>query len=420
MEDASVDAIVTDPPAGIGFMGKNWDHDKGGRDAWIKWMATIAAECLRVLKPGGHALVWSLPRTSHWTATAWENAGFEPRDRIIHCFGSGFPKSLDVSKAIDKGSGNVRPVVDGGIGSKSGETYSAHGGYKAGEAISGEAKQWSGWGTGIKPAVEDWWLLRKPLSESTVAENVQKYGCGAINIDACRVAANGDHLGGGGCGSVSSEGWDRPWKHDDEHVAAHKEKCAANAQKAETLGRWPANLIHDGSDEVVSLFPSTTQSSARLNVFGKLYPNNRTVYQTQEPRPHCSLHDDSGSAARFFYCAKSSKRDRDEGCEGLDATFAPTMGNGIGGKEHDPQTATPKRNVHPCVKHTQLMRYLCRLITPPDGLILDPFMGSGSTGKAAILEGFRFVGIDKEPEYVEIAKARIKNELSKEKQTTLL
>jgi len=178
LADNSVDAIVTDPPAGIGFMSKEWDHDKGGREHWIAWMAEIAAECKRVLKPGGHALVWAIPRTSHWTATAWENAGLEVRDRIAHVFGSGFPKSLDISKALDKVAGKLGTQSQGanyagGDYAPRDKTMRSDYGYKYTPATEAAA-QWQGWGTALKPAMEDWWLLRKPISEKTVAANVLK------------------------------------------------------------------------------------------------------------------------------------------------------------------------------------------------------------------------------------------------------
>lgn len=357
--DGSVDAIVTDPPAGIGFMGKEWDKDKGGRDNWIAWMRDIAAECLRVLKPGGHALVWAIPRTSHWTATAWEDAGFEIRDRVAHVFGSGFPKSLDVSKAIDKAAGVEREVVGEKVrgdvekAKSSGVTMAAADANRNNKAIFGygvekitapatdAARQWQGWGTALKPAMEDWWLCRKPLI-GTVAENVLAHGTGAINVEGCRIAGVKPLMK-----TIDSNERNNPILHT---------KSATGTGETTTQGRWPSHLIHDGSDEVVGLFPA----------------------------------DKQGSASRFFYAPKASKRDRDEG------------------------------NTHPTVKATELMRYLCRLITPPGGTVLDPFMGSGSTGKAAVLEGFSFIGIEREAEYIEIARARIAAVESRTEQLELL
>ncbi len=201
LPDNSIDSIVTDPPGGISFMNKAWDSDKGGRDHWIIWMAQVAAECLRVIKPGGHALVWALPRTSHWTATAWENAGWEVRDRVAHLFGSGFPKSHN---------------LDG---------------------------DWKGWVTALKPACEDWWLLRKPLI-GRVLENVLAHGTGVLNIDATRVASDD-------CNStqMQRQNSDRVTWNDECGFAADHVQPTYNS-----AGRWPANVIHDGSDEVLEAF----------------------------------------------------------------------------------------------------------------------------------------------------------------------
>ncbi len=377
LPDASVDSIVTDPPAGIAFMGKAWDKDHGGRDAWIANMTTIAAECLRVLKPGGHALVWALPRTSHWTATAWENAGFEVRDRVAHVFGSGFPKSHNVSKAIDKAAGAEREVVRvrtdgnkcGGANTYDDDAYIWDKSFAETAPATPEAARWDGWGTALKPAMEDWWLLRKPL-RGTVAANVLAWGTGAINVDGCRVGT-ADNLNGG----VYSKG---DWISNPNEITGPRRKLPG--EYSQPAGRWPANVVHDGSDEVVGLFPVTK----------------------------------SGSAARFFYCAKASKADRDEGLEGLPVRQSVGGGGGIGDYLDDVNSASgkygsekaPARNHHPTVKPTDLMRWLVRLVTPPGGVVLDPFCGSGSTGKAAALEGMQFIGIDMDAEYLEIARRR--------------
>lgn len=275
LPDCSVDACVTDPPYGLRFMGKTWDYDVPQAEVW--------REVLRVLKPGGHLLAFAGTRTQHRMAVQIEDAGFEIRDLIAWVYGSGFPKSRN---------------LDG---------------------------DWQGWGTALKPALEPITVARKPLG-GTVAENVLRHGTGAINVDACRVGTDG------GC------------KTQQQYQGGESLHCygkGLNDQRSpvvDGLGRWPANLIHDGSDEP------------------------------------CKLLD---SAARFFYCAKASKADRGEG------------------------------NGHPTVKPTELMRYLCRLVTPPGGVVLDPFMGSGSTGKAAALEGFCFIGIEREAEYLAIARERI-------------
>jgi site-specific DNA-methyltransferase (adenine-specific) len=335
-------------------MGKRWDYDVPSVEVW--------AECLRVLKPGGHLLAFAGTRTQHRMAVRIEDAGFEIRDMIAWVYGSGFPKSLDVSKAIDKAAGAEREVV--GIAGRSGSARAcmagdfAGGEYHATAPATSEAQQWQGWGTALKPAWEPVIVARKPLT-GTVAANVLKYGTGAINIDGCRVdgTPRTTHADGNRQGTHPAP---MDWGNRTEHAAPG------------ASGRWPANLIHDGSDEVVAGFPQTTS--------GDLTP-----YLNQSRNGHAGVNSewktvtrtgDSGSAARFFYCAKASKADRGEG------------------------------NTHPTVKPTGLMRYLCRLVTPPGGIVLDPFMGSGSTGKAAILEGFQFIGIERDAEYLAIAEAR--------------
>ena len=386
MPEMSVDAIVTDPPYGLSFMGKKWDYDVPDEVVW--------RECLRVLKPGGHLLCFAGTRTQHRMAVRIEDAGFEIRDMIAWVYGSGFPKSLDVSKAIYKAAGAEREVVGSGGTSGCARQSMAGGDFVGAWDITApatpEAQQWDGWGTALKPAMEPITVARKPLI-GTVAENVLRYGTGAINVDGCRV--------GEFCNTTLSgmQRWN-DYRHGHEKYLTEQIVKIAN-------GRFPANFIHDGSEEVVGLFPVTKPSKATQRGSVKIFEQGEGQWIGESTQRG---HDDSGgSAARFFYCAKASKADRDEGCEGMEARFAPTMGNGIGGKEHDPETGTPKRNHHPTVKPTDLMRYLCRLITPPGGIVLDPFMGSGSTGKAAVLEGFNFIGIERELEYIEIAKARI-------------
>jgi hypothetical protein len=395
----------------LSFMGKKWDYDVPSEDIW--------RECLRVLKPGGHLLAFAGTRTQHRMAVRIEDAGFEIRDLIAWVYGSGFPKSLDVSKAIDKAAGVAFDAVPAaGVGFMNAEGSGGYNVTKNQLARKGEsteaARQWQGWGTALKPALEPITLARKPL-EGTVAANVLKWHTGALNVDGCRVASNGDKLGGGPV-STDTEGWDRPWKHNPDAIEACKERGEAAQAKAESLGRWPANLIHDGSDEVVGLFPETGKSTGgRIgNAGGGSVPNVPTgTFEAGNPG-----YGDSGSAARFFYCAKASKADRDEGCEGLEKKLSSSM---PGRRDADDMSesktdndvtdrfTTERRNHHPTVKPTALMRYLCRLVTPPRGIVLDPFMGSGSTGKAATLEGFQFIGIEREEEYIKIAKARIDN-----------
>jgi site-specific DNA-methyltransferase (adenine-specific) len=270
------------------------------------------------------------------------------------------------------------------------------------------AKEWNGWGTALKPAHEPICVARKPLI-GTVAENVLTHGTGGINVDACRV------------------------KHNEElrELKAQKNGNLVYGQagryesttELKANGRWPANIIHDGSAEVLARFPET-QSSYRPNSKGKIYSKNLSYFTNKTNNAMQNEgQNDKGSAARFFYCAKASKKDRDEGLDGFEEKKIPTMGNGIGGQPN--QQIQNNRNHHPTVKPTSLMQYLCRLITPPNGLILDPFLGSGSTGKAAMYEGFRFMGFDLNQEYIDISKARIEfaikmnNESSGKKENTL-
>jgi hypothetical protein len=415
LADCSVDAIVTDPPAGIAFMNREWDRDKGGKADWIQWMQSVADQCLRVIKPGGHALVWAIPRTSHWTGTAWEDAGWQPRDKIYHVFGSGFPKSLDVSKAIDKAAGaerEVGPLKRGGDrllrlenGKRDGGgTWGDESGRNAYTSIPSTeaAKQWGGWGTALKPAAEEWWLFRKPPIR-TVAANVLEHGTGGLNIDGCRVEANGETP----CGSGNRLGTGNTYQMKD-YVSTN----GGNVTPPE--GRFPANFTHDGSEEVLALFPDA--DGAKSN--GRKGENGYSGgWGSVEQAPS---YGDTGSAARFFYCAKASRDDRDEGCGALEPTEAGIKNDsGRGFSESDPMAAVMRHNPHPTVKPTDLMRYLCRLITPPNGIILDPFTGSGSTGKAAMAEGFRFIGIEREAEYIEIARARISAEAEKPRQLSL-
>lgn len=373
LPDNSVDAIVTDPPYGLsaepdmaevmrhwlagddyqhrgsGFMGKKWDSFVPGPTVW--------REALRVLKPGGHVVAFYGTRTYDMGVLAMRLAGFEIRDQLAWVFGSGFPKSLDVSKAIDKAAGTWRgrrgPATSEN-GAMAGPNYART---PKGEPATPEAARWEGWGTALKPAYEPIVLARKPFP-STVAANVLAHGTGALNIDGCRVAAPGETISNHGesGGSVPSS-----------FALGAREAMQTSGQ---VLGRWPANLAHDGSDDVLAGFP-----------------------------------DSGGSAARFFYCAKASRADRDEGLEAFQlraAGEAPGRADGSLGGE-----VPQGRNTHPTVKPTALMRWLVRLVTPPGGLVLDPFTGSGSTGKACKLEGFRFVGFELDPDYAAIARARI-------------
>jgi DNA modification methylase len=356
LEDNSIDSIVTDPPYGISFMGKKWDYDVPSVDIW--------KECYRVLKPGGHLLSFSGSRTYHRMAVNIEDAGFEIRDQIMWVYGSGFPKSLNVGKAIDKKLGNEREVLEvsnNGAGNKQDYLQSERSQSEAG-MFSGDGKSfeitkgssdYEGWGTALKPAHEPIVLARKPFKD-TVANNVLEYGTGALNIDGCRVGDDGGTR-------LNPNVKDPPqgaFKPGDNTL---KREFGI---KVEKLGRWPANFIHDGLEEEWS---------------------------------------------KYFYCPKASKKDRNEGCEELEEKQYSSDGRETPNETAHQRNKSKANNNHPTVKPTELMRYLCRLVTPKSGVVLDPFMGSGSTGKAAVLEGFSFTGIELSEEYFNIAKTRIES-----------
>ncbi len=323
MDADSIDSIVSDPPYGLSFLGKGWDRGVPSVEFW--------AEALRVAKPGAHLLAFGGTRTYHRLACAIEDAGWEVRDMITWVSNKTFPKSLDVGKQVSK--------------------------------LNDKTKQWDGWGTALKPTCEPICLARKPLI-GTVAENVSAHGTGGINVDACRVKYVNEKV-------PDLESWK---KSNGGRTIRLNKSTAGVVPNDNSKGRWPANLIHDGSDEVVSEFPDNVKGGTWCRTDGARLFNNdgKLTNHTMS-----GVDSTTGSAARFFYCARASKQDREDG------------------------------NTHPTVKPTALMRYLCKLVTPSNGIILDPFMGSGSTGKAAILEGFRFYGIDITPEYIDIARARI-------------
>ncbi len=460
LPDNSVDSLVTDPPAGISFMGKSWDSDKGGRDQWIAWLASVMAECMRVMKPGAHGLVWAIPRTSHWTATALEDAGFEIRDVVTHHFGSGFPKSLNVLKSIES-SYECRftsPAIDVELPLKHslvelreettdfvlGHVVIPHEGVPEKLTVTGEAVNSSGqtvtlllestasttwnidglWnntsvdnspqktryitltklktitdskilsllpklnmlanicgaGTALKPASEHWILIRKPLSERNVAANVLKWGTGAINIDASR---------------VETDEFKEKTHVRNAHSGIFKEKGGGTRSSGSganhASGRFPANLVlscadtctEDAHDTVSCPIALMDEQSGMLKSGG--YPpeggqrTQKETYGRPNERGPAVFGKSQGGASRFFYCSKASKADK--------------------GKD----------NTHPTVKSSKLMSYLIRMITPPQGIVLDPFTGSGSTGVSALKEGFTFIGIEREAEYLAIAEARLNN-----------
>jgi hypothetical protein len=295
--DNSIDSIVTDPPAGISFMGRGWDTDKGGRDHWIAWMQEVATECKRVLKPGGHAFVWAIPRTSHWTATAWENAGFEIRDVVAHIFGSGFPKSLNIGKAVDKLQGNEREV----LGEKETKDFSHHKGSMMGKETTPDDKtqtttitetkgtsEWEGWGTALKPAREDWLLMRKPIESKTVAENCLKWGTGGINIDESRVETT-EELNYG-TGKKSNVGFKTSPQNNDRPIY-------------DGQGRFPANLIHDNSEEVRECFPETKSGGGLTK-----RKNEDAMFDFGQGYEREEI-SDSGNASRFFKSIKKDSHD---------------------------------------------------------------------------------------------------------------
>jgi len=439
LADNSVDSIAADPPSGIAFMNAEWDKDKGGRDKWIEWLASIMREALRVLKPGGHAAIWSLPRTSHWTGMALELAGFEVRDcianlydsgrdvqafmellspeqaqlleiilangnndynNLLHVFGSGFPKSANISKMIDASMGLKREVVGkrkvtpSDLGQSNGWNYldTSSGEYSYTAPASAEAKQWDGWGSATKPAHELWWLVRKPLGEPTIAANVLRWGVGGLNIDASRIAT-GDDLNGGTFGGIFGNG--KP-----------------TLDKPLGTGRFPANVVFDGSATVEAEFAKAgvRSSGAHKPIEGSNSNGLIEFLSGCNTRVHSNGGNpqNTGSASRFFYCAKPSPGERNEGLDGFEESVAGVLN--MRNDDHaikNGQTFAPKRNIHPTVKSLSLMSHIITLITPPGGTVLDMFMGSGTTGVAAIKNGFSFIGIEKERPYFEIAQARI-------------
>jgi DNA modification methylase len=496
----SIDAIVTDPPAGIGFMNRKWDKAQalgvsGGspvttssrnplcrncgcrkravdetpkctclepdwnddewrlkdRDAFVGWMTQVMTECHRVLKPGGHVLVWALPRTSHWTGWAIESAGFEVRDRVIHAFASGFPKSHNVSAAIDSMLGVDREVIGtvhrrdirsgNYMGALTDDREGASPNYVEHEVTapgSDEAKEWDGYGTALKPAYEDWWLARKPMAAS-VAVNVLKYGTGALDINGARIPADfGAEYGEKWLDS--GRGYGKPW-HGSDYTDTR-----TVGERVSEKGRWPANLvltdpILDGDYEGVvgggertsGIMKADTERNSRSVDYGKM-PDKATLTDT---------YGDSGGASRFFmiprfiFVPKAPRSQKEPNWHGLqelgneqdDNTLGPMAGRGQPGlkcrkcgkwkvsgspcvcPEPDFEQSKFERpkvfNSHPTVKNVDLMVHLVRLITPPGGVVLDCFAGSGSTLKAADIEGRRWIGIEEDPDYVKIARARL-------------
>jgi len=397
LPENTVDSIITDPPYGLsktpdmnevlsrwlngddyehrggGFMGKSWDSFVPGPAVW--------RECFRVLKPGGHLLSFFGARTYDLGTTAIRLAGFEIRDQIMWVYGSGFPKSHNISKAMDKAQG-VEPIIIGhstnGIAGGTGEFTSGNersAGYKGEfdltEPASEIGKKWEGWGTALKPAHEPICMARKPF-KGTVSDNILRHGTGGINIDACR---------------IGNEIRFNPPSHNKPGGNSLHMSVSGMPEEAEgslVSGRWPANFCHDGSYEVTKHFPHSSSTGNRSEA-----SRNATVAGTTwlMDNHQSREYTDSGSVARYFYCAKTNKTDRDEGVNA--------------------DTLRRSKNHHPTVKPTSLMGWLCLLVTPPGGVILDPYMGSGSTGKAAAIHDFDFIGIEQDPDYFNIARQRI-------------
>ena len=406
LPDNSVDSIVTDPPYELGFMGKKWDS------SGIAYSVELWQQCLRVLKPGGHLLSFGGTRTWHRVAVGIEDAGFEIRDSMAWLYGSGFPKSLDVSKAIDKQAGAEREVLGRNPNSReqAGKENTLYESGTVGKTAyetapsTPESQQWQGWGTALKPAFEPIVVARKPI-EGTVANNVLKWGTGGLNIDGSRVPHGGEianaKYAGYGSGYESANHADRKYGNGLGGVIA----------QANDLGRWPANIILDPyTAELLDEQSGTSKPSKGKTgkVGGQLgiYENGHSPdYVGTWPT------DNGGGASRFFYVAKASKRDRNEGLDELDPQRHSDreLADGVGGDNPRNRTNQAKQNFHPTVKPTTLMEYLIKLVTPPGGVVLDPFTGSGSTGKAAILQGFDFIGIEMTEEYLPIIEGRLKH-----------
>ena len=398
LEDNSVDSVVTDPPYGISFMGKKWDYDVPSVDIW--------KECLRVLKPGGHLLSFAGTRTQHRMAVNIEDAGFEIRDMIAWIYGSGFPKSLSIGKAVDKLQGNER-IKTGEIkhhaqkGVAVAEERGAIGGGAFGQAKDEEltkgTSEWEGWGTALKPALEPITVARKPLEKGlNVASNCLKWGVGGINIDGCRVGTDTRTYKG-----MSSNKPEVGTFRDDNWKPKNIEVTAT--------GRFPANLIHDGSDEVVGLFPNSKgASSQNNNSNGHIYRGQSLQESKTSLEGYRDWYNDNGSASRFFYCAKASKKERNIGCEGLEKRAG---GSNAKGYTQDVARGLdrnrPVANFHPTVKPLALMEYLVKLVSREGQVVLDPFMGSGTTGMACKKLDRDFIGIEIDEEYFKIAQARI-------------
>lgn len=455
LPENSVDSIVTDPPAGFAFMGLEWDEDKGGRDEWVKWLAELLAPAFRALKPGGHALVWAIPRTSHWTATALEDAGFEIRDVHHHIFGSGMPKSLDLRRQVDMYLCELP-------GRHCDKHLPPEKRRRPDDHLCPEHPRRAEVGasrTALKPAVEHWILARKPF-RGTYAENVLEHGTGGLNVEECRIEY--DESGpppavysgakGAGAGQVYGASGKYESSVSDEgrwpaHLSLeHCEACVLERWEEDRRGGGGDLKQRDGLEFGMAGRP-VEKKTTRVPVYrcvlgcpvrllneqsGAAGANAPTtgdepsaaatgVVMGARKRVKGKFHGDAGGAARFFYVAKAPRSEKDEG---LDHLEKKTGGEATNREDDSIGTKNPRagagrgggaRNFHPTVKSIELMRWLVRLVTPPGGIVLDVFAGSGTTGVAALAEGLSFVGVEqggKDGEYIPIAEGRLKRALA--------
>ena len=435
MESNSVDTVITDPPYGLGFMGKEWDHGLPGVPFW--------KEILRVAKPGAILLAFGGTRTFHRLVCAIEDAGWEIRDEIaylydgikidhplLHIQGQGFPKSLNIGKAMDQKAGAKREVVgkyqppngqEWNLKQASGESDDHVGGTFTASGtrtlditgpVTDMAKEWEGYGSALKPAHEPICVAMKPI-EGSFVDNALKYGVAGLNIDGARIGTGEETIPGGGNGLASHGG-----KFGSGETCGTRPKVMSHNK-----GRWPSNVIHDGSESVVSGFPSTVKQ-AKCKTDDKSGWQEKYVGGDVKAPVERKLYldkDNGGNASRFFYVAKASRKEREAGCEGLDIKLFAQSGGAqsalakgdVEYQEGDEvstglNTVKRVRNNHPTVKPIALMTYLCNLTkTPKGGIVLDPFMGSGTTGIACVQTGRKFIGIEKEAEYFKIAEHRI-------------
>jgi site-specific DNA-methyltransferase (adenine-specific) len=400
LPDASIHALVCDPPSGIAFMNMEWDDDRGGRAAWVSWLAEIMREAYRVLKPGAHGLVWALPRTSHWTACALEDAGFEIREKVYHLQGAGFPKALDISKAIDQELGATREVTGemkhaglhwrGGRNSFTDDNWAAEN--RQGDYVpitapaTPEAAEWDGYKTALKPAAEEWILIRKPISERNVARNVLAHGTGGLNIDACRVA-----------GSVPQFEYHTDGTRVSTSYNTHNSKRTGEMN---TQGRYPPHVVFSHASDCTDtacvegcpVRELGEQSGVLTSNSGKPFRksgNNNNVYGQYAGMQSDGFYGDTGTAARFFPCFRCQTK---------------------------PPPSERAGSTHPTQKSLALMEWLVKLVTAPDQVVLDCFMGSGTTGVAALRAGRQFIGVEMDAAYFAIAEQRITEEQNRPKQ----